>query len=97
MELISLLRDYRNWLNHQKVLAPWLVWLRGLSAGLQTKRSLVQFPVRARAWVAGQAPSGRHVKSPFGDVQEATNQYFSPTSMFLSLSLSLPSPLTINK
>ena len=56
----------------QKNLQPWLVWLRGLSAGLQTKRSLVQFPVRARAWVAGQAPSGRHVKSPFGDVQEAT-------------------------
>ena len=37
---------------------PWLVWLSGLSAGLQTKQSLVWFPVRAHAWVAGQMPSG---------------------------------------
>ena len=36
---------------------PWLVWLGGLSAGLRTKRSLVRFPVRAHAWVAGQVPS----------------------------------------
>ena len=33
---------------------PWLVWLSGLSAGLLTKGSLVQFPVRAHAWVVGQ-------------------------------------------
>ena len=31
---------------------PWLVWLSGLSASLRTKGSLVQFPVRAHAWVA---------------------------------------------
>ena len=37
---------------------PWLVWLSGLSAGLQTKGSLVQLPVRVHAWVAGQVPSG---------------------------------------
>ena len=30
----------------------WLVWLSGLSASLRTKGSLVQFPVRAHAWVA---------------------------------------------
>ena len=36
---------------------PWLEWLSGLSAGLQTKGLLVQFPVRAHAWVAGQVPS----------------------------------------
>ena len=36
---------------------PWLVWLSGLSASLWTKGSLVQFPVRAHAWVAGQVPS----------------------------------------
>ena len=36
---------------------PWLVWLSGLSASLQTKGSWVQFPVRAQAWVAGQVPS----------------------------------------
>ena len=39
---------------------PWLVWLNGLSASLRTKVSLVQFPVRAHAWVAGQVP-GRAV------------------------------------
>ena len=37
---------------------PWLVWLSGLSAGLQTKGSLVQFPVRAHAWVVSQVPAG---------------------------------------
>ena len=37
---------------------PWLVWLSGLSAGLQTKELLVQFPVRAHAWVGGQVPTG---------------------------------------
>ena len=36
---------------------PWLVWLNGLSAGLQTKESLVRFLVRAHPWVVGQTPS----------------------------------------
>ena len=36
---------------------PWLLWLSGLSAGLRTKGSPVQLPVRAQAWVAGQVPS----------------------------------------
>ena len=36
---------------------PWLVWLSGLSAGLQTKGSPVRFPVRAHLWVVGQVPS----------------------------------------
>ena len=35
----------------------WLVWLSGLSTGLKTERSLVQFLVRAHAWVVGQAPT----------------------------------------
>ena len=34
-----------------------LMWLSGLSAGLPTKGSLVQFPVRAHALVVGQVPS----------------------------------------
>ena len=38
------------------LITPWLVWLSGLSAGLWTKGSLVQFPVR----VAGQVPSRGH-------------------------------------
>ena len=63
---------------------PWLVWLSGLSAGLQTKGSLDRFPVRAHAWAAGQVPSrgcwrGNH------------------TLMFLSLSFSLSSPLSKSK
>ena len=46
-----------------------LVWLSGLSTGLQTKRSLVQFPVRAHAWVAGKVPSGgAHKRQPHIDV-----------------------------
>ena len=36
---------------------PWLVWLSGLSAGLQTKRLLFFFPVRAHAWISVQVPS----------------------------------------
>ena len=62
---------------------PWLVWLSGLSAGLQTKGSLVQFPVRARAWVAGQVPSKGHMRC-------------NHTLMFISLTLSLLS-LKINE
>ena len=52
----------------------WLVWLSGLSAGLQTKHSTVQFPVRGYAWVAGQ------VRSPVGGAWEATTHWcFSPS------------------
>ena len=40
-----------------KMKEPWLVWLSGLSASLQTEGLLVGFPVRAHAWVAGQVPS----------------------------------------
>ena len=63
---------------------PWLVWLSGLSAGLQTKGSLVRFPVRAHAWIVGQAPSRGLVRG-------------NHKSVFLSLSPSLPLSLTINK
>ena len=59
---------------------PWLVWLSGLSADLQTKGSLVQFPVRADAWVAGQGPRRGHVRG-------------NHTLIFLSFSFSLLSPL----
>ena len=33
---------------------PWLVWLSGLSACLQTNGSPVRFLIRAHGWVAGQ-------------------------------------------
>ena len=52
---------------------PWLVWLSGLSAGLTVKELPVGFPVRAHAWVVGQAPSRGRARG-------------SHTRMFLSLS-----------
>ena len=64
---------------------PWRVWLRGMSASLRIKGSLVQFLVRAHGWAVGQVPSRGHVRG-------------NHTLMFLSLSFSLPSPLSkINK
>ena len=63
---------------------PWLVWLSGLSAGLKTKGSPVQFPIRAHAWVAGQAPNRGNARG-------------NHALIFLSLSLSLSSPLSKNK
>ena len=41
---------------------PWLVWLSGLSADLQTKGSLVGFPIQTHAWDAGQVPSWGHAR-----------------------------------
>ena len=55
---------------------PWLVWLSGLSASLQTKGLQVLFPVPAHAWVAGQVLSRGYVKGNY-------------TLMFLSLFHSL--------
>ena len=53
----------------KKKILPQLVWLSGLSAGLQTKGSLVRFPVRACAWVVGQVPSrGACERQPHTDV-----------------------------
>ena len=68
----------------RKTVPLWLVWLSGMSAGLWTKGSRVQLPIRAHTWVVGQVPSrgctrGKH------------------TLMFLSLSFSFPSPLSKNK
>ena len=63
---------------------PWLEWLSGLSAGLQTTGSPIRFPVRAHAWVAGQAPSRGRTRGIH-------------TLMFLSLSFSLLSPLSKNE
>ena len=60
------------------------MWLSGLSTGLRTKGSPVRFPVRAHAWVVGQVPSRGYVRG-------------NHTLMFVSLSFSLPSPLSKNK
>ena len=63
-----------------KRIAPWLVWLSGLSTSLQTKGLPVGFPVRADAWASGQVPSRGRARG-------------NHTLMILSLSFSLPSPL----
>ena len=60
-----------------------MVWLNKLSAGLQTKGSPVRFPVRAHAWVEGQAPGRGYITG-------------NNTLIFLSLSPSLPHFLKIN-
>ena len=60
----------------QKWFEPWVVLLSGLSTNLQTKGSLVWFPLRAHVWVVGQVPSRGRVRG-------------SHTLLFLSLSLSL--------
>ena len=41
---------------------PWLVWLSGLSADLQTKGFPVRFPVRTHAWVTGQVHTWGHMR-----------------------------------
>ena len=80
MSAVPLLPIYPFNKHNQEYKEPWLVWLSGLSAGLWTKGSLVRFPVRAHASVAGQVPSGGRVRG-------------NHTLMFLSLSFSLNSPV----
>ena len=63
---------------------PWLVWLSGLSADLQTRGPPVRFLGRAHAWVAGQVAGWGYARC-------------NHTLMFLSLFFSLPSPLSSNK
>ena len=67
----------------KKNLQAWLVWLSELSAGLQTKGSVVRFPIRAHAWVAGQVPSRGRMRG-------------NHSLMLLPLSFSLPSSLSKN-
>ena len=61
MFFMQVTENRQSWLvdkkKYQWINQPWLVWLSGLSAGLQTERSLVRFPVRVHAWVEGQVPS----------------------------------------
>ena len=68
----------------KKIHGPWPVWLSGLNAGLRSKGLMVQFSVRAHAWVAGQLPSMRRERGHH-------------TLMFLSLSFFPTSPLSKNK
>ena len=75
------LQHQPHWVaSRNKEISPGLVRLSGLSTDLWTKGSLVQFPVRAHAWVMGQVPSRGHMRSKHA-------------LMFPSLS-PLPSPLS---
>ena len=69
---------------HKEKAEPWLVWLSGLSASLQTKGSLVRSQVRVHAWIVGQVLSWGCMRG-------------NHTLMFLSLSFFLPSPLSGSK
>ena len=55
-----------------------------IERGLRTKEAPVRFPVGSHAWVAGQVPSGGHVRG-------------NHTLMFLAHSFSLSSPLSKDK
>ena len=61
-----------------------LLWLSGLSSSLRTKVLLVQFPIRAHAWVVGLVPGRRQIRG-------------NHTLMFLFLSFSLSSLVSKNK
>ena len=69
----------------------WLMRLSWLGVVLQSKGSLVRFPVRAYAWVAGLVPGGGAQERQPIDVS-FSHWCFSP-----SLSPSLPLSLKINK
>ena len=78
-----------NTVNLQNIMLPWQVWLSRLSAHLQTERSLVQFPVKAHAWVMGQVPSWGRARG---------NQWMFLSLIDVSLSFSsLPLSLKIDK
>ena len=80
-------------LNNKKV--AWLVWLSGLSASLWYKGSLVQFPVRAHAWVLGHVPSTGYMrgnctlmfkkKSRWRNFFKSCNQFKKAVNVFLLL------------
>ena len=70
-----------------KNIQPWLLWLSGLGVVPQTKRSPVQFLIRAHAWVVG------HIL--VGEVR--SNQLMFFLHIDVSLPFSLPFPLSKNK
>ena len=67
---------------------PWLVWLSGL---------VVLPKVNGCGFLSGQPTSLLCGLVRLGAYRQATDRYFSRISRFLSLSFSLPSPLSKNK
>ena len=79
--MVTCTNSKENAASLKNTFGPWLVGLSGLSADQGTKGLPVGFPVRVHAWVVGQVPSRGYVRGIH-------------TLMFLSLSFSLPSPLS---
>ena len=52
----TLLLSYSKNKLFKNLLLHWLVWLSVFSTSLRTKGSLVQFPIRAHAWIVGPVP-----------------------------------------
>ena len=75
----------------RKMTPPWLLWLSGLSAGLQSEGSPVQSPVKAHACIVGQVPSRGRVRG------NHTLIFFLPSFLLMSLFFSFPSTLSKNK
>ena len=84
VEILSLF--FLTWFLKKRLFLPWLVWLSGLSTGLQTKGSLVWFPAGAHAWVT-------RAWSPVEGAWEPSTHWCSSPS----LSSTLPLCLKINK
>ena len=85
---LKLLANQEQSIFQKMKVMPSLVWLCGLSAGLQIRRLLVGFPVRTHAWVARSLVRG---------VWEANDQDVSLACCFSpSLSPNLPLSLEMN-
>ena len=87
----NVMHPYDGIFCHKKEILPWLVYSVDWAQACELKGC--QF----NSW-SGHMP-GFWARSPVGGVWEAADQCFSHTLMFLSLSFSLPSPLSkkINK
>ena len=77
------------------------MYLSGLSAGLWTKGSLVQLPVRAHAWVVGLVPSKGHVRGNHTlmvlslSLLVSKNKILKKIKNFVTFSLSSPSGIVV--
>ena len=84
MAQYGLLLPFRCCYKHENLILALAGVAQWIEHGLLSKGSQVRFPVGAHAWVAGQVLGGEHVRG-------------NHTLMFLSLSFSLPSPISKNK
>ena len=73
------------------MVVPWLIWLGGLGASLQTERSPVRFPARAHAWDMDQ------VLLSWGCGRGSRSMYLSHMDVSLPLFLPPFPSLKVNK